>query len=149
MQRSFVLWQKKTFQLFFEHVFGACGSPLSFPFSALVTHHSACLQDVLPGEYQLLLRHSKVYEPFSITVEAQGKILKESVKIHSTEPGYGSILAFTVEPNYEPTWEQLELGKVVISGTGLQSCHIRLHNIRSNDYKLGWILDFLELKRIA
>ena len=107
----------------------------------------AGLQDVLPGEFQLLLRHGKVNEPFDITVEAQGEIVKESLAIRSTKPDV-SQFDYVVD-NHELVWEVTELGKVVISGTGLQSCHIRFFNIHCEELKAGWALDYLELKRIA
>ena len=53
---------------------------------------------------------------------------------------------------HQPDWEQVELGMVVISGSGIQSCHIQLCNIHCDGVTEGWALrsiNYQELKHVA
>lgn len=107
-------------------------------------------QDVLPGTYVVLLRHSRKGRPFSVTVEAQGTVVKESVDIPATDPAAQTAPVWgrgRSEFGEEPVWEQIELWKVRTEGRP-QACHVKLHNSDSNSSKDGWALDYLELRRI-
>ena len=95
------------------------------------------------------MRHSRVGMPFNIKVEAQGTVLKEAFEIRPTlnvDGWFAGLVEYGVGDDYDPVWEQVNLGKVVISG-GLQPCLVRLSNT-SGSLKVAWALDFLELKRI-
>jgi len=87
--------------------------------------------------------------PFNIRVEAQGTVMKEAFEIQPTlnvDGWFAGLVEYGVGDDYDPVWEQVNLGKMVIS-SGPQSCAIRLSN-KSGSLKVAWALDFLELKRI-